>query len=47
MLVMFRVWNVVIYLSTAEPRSMMHDSDQGNRGIRCQEWSAVEWNRVE
>ena len=40
-------WNPVIYLSTAELRSVMCNGDQGNRGIRCQEWSRVEWNRVE
>ena len=43
----FRVWNAVIYLSTAEPKSAMRDSDRGNRGIRNREWSGVERNRAE
>ena len=47
MLVMSCVWNAVIYLSTAEPKSTMQDGDQGNRGIGSQEWSRVEWNKVE
>ena len=47
MLVTSCVWNAVIYLSTAEPKSAMHDSDQGNRGIGNWEWSGVERNRVE
>ena len=41
------VWDAVIYLSTAGPRSVMHNRDWGNRGIRCWEWSGVEWNRTE
>ena len=47
MLVTFHVWNAVIYLSTAEPKSVMRNSDWGNRGIRNQEWSRVEQNRAE
>ena len=47
MLGMFCVWNVVIYLSMVEPKSTMCDSDQGNRGIRNQEWSGMEWDRAE
>ena len=47
MSVMSHVWNVVIYLSMAEPKSAMRNSDQGNRGIGDWEWSRVEWNRVE
>ena len=35
----FRVWNVVICLSTAELKSMMRDGDRGNRGIGNWEWS--------
>ena len=46
MSVMFRVWNAVIYLSMAEPRSVMHNSDQGNRGIGCQEWNGAEWSGI-
>ena len=47
MSVTFRVWNAVISLSTAEPKSVMHDGDQGNRGVGNWEWSRVEWNRAE
>ena len=47
MLVMFHVWDAVIYLSTAEPKSAMHNGDWGNRGIRSREWSRVEWHGVE
>ena len=47
MSVMFRVWNAVIYLSMAEPKSAMRDGDQGNRGIGNREWSRVERNGVE
>ena len=47
MSVTFCVWNAVIYLSTAEPKSAMHNGDQGNRGIGNREWSGVEWNRAE
>ena len=52
MSVMFHVWNAVIYLSTAELKSAMRDSDQGNRGIGSWEWSGMEqngteWNRME
>jgi hypothetical protein len=42
-----RVWNAVIYLSTAEPRSAMCDGNRGNRGIGNRKWSGVEWNGVE
>ena len=45
--VTFRVWNAVIYLSTAELKSAMHDSNRGNRGIGNQESSGVERNRAE
>ena len=47
MLGTFHVWNAVIYLSTAEPKSAMRDGDRGNRGIGNQEWSGVERNRAE
>ena len=47
MLGTFCVWNAVIYLSTAELKSAMHDGDQGNRGIRSWEWSGVEWSGTE
>ena len=47
MSVTFCVWNVVMSLSMAEPKSMMRDGDQGNRGIGNQEWSGVERNGVE
>ena len=47
MSVTFRVWNAVIYLSTAEPKSAMRDGDRGNRGIGNQEWSGVEQNGAE
>ena len=47
MLVTFRVWDVVIYLSMVELKSVMCDSDQGNRGIRSRKWSGMEWNRTE
>ena len=47
MSVMFRVWNVVISLSTAEPKSAMHNGDWGNRGVGNQEWSRTEQNRAE
>ena len=47
MSVMSCVWNAVIYLSTVELKSMMHDGDWGNRGIGSQEWSGVEWNEAE
>ena len=44
----FRVWNAVIYLSTAEPKSAMRDGDRGNRGIGSgAEWSGTERNRAE
>ena len=45
MLVTFCVWNAVIYLSTVEPKSVMRDGNQGNRGIRNWEWSGTEWNK--
>ena len=47
MSVTFRVWNAVISLSTAELKSTMRDGDQGNRGVRNQEWSGVERNGAE
>ena len=47
MLVMFRVWDAVIYLSMAEPKSAMRDGDWGNRGIGSRKWSRVEWHGVE
>ena len=47
MSVMFHVWNVVISLSMAEPKSTMRDSDWGNRGVGNQEWSGVEQNGAE
>ena len=47
MLVTFRVWNVVISLSTVEPKSAMCNGDQGNRGVENWEWSGVEQNRAE
>ena len=47
MSVMFCVWNAVIYLSTAEPKSVMRDGDWGNRGIGNREWSGTEQNRAE
>ena len=47
MSVTFHVWNAVIYLSMVELRSMMCDSDWGNRGIKCWEWSTVEQNGAE
>ena len=57
MLVTFHVWDAVIYLSTAEPKSMMCNSDWGNRGVgnwewsrmeqNGAEWSRMEWNRAE
>ena len=43
----FHVWNVVIYLSTSELKSMMCDGNRGNRGIRNQEWSRVEQSGAE
>ena len=43
----FRVWNAVIYLSTAEPKSAMRNGDRGNRGIGNREWSGVERNGAE
>ena len=46
MLVTSCVWNVVIYLSTAEPKSVMCNSDQGNRRIGSGvEQSGMEWNK--
>ena len=46
MSVMSCVWNAVIYLSTVELKSMMHDGDQGNRGIGSgAEWSGTEQNK--
>ena len=47
MSVTFRVWDAVIYLSTAELKSVMRDSDQGNRGIRSRKWSGVEQHGAE
>ena len=47
MLVMSHVWDAVIYLSMAGPRSTMHDGDWGNGGIGCWEWSGMEWNGME
>ena len=47
MSVTFRVWDAVIYLSTAEPKSAMRDSDRGNRGIGSWKWSRVEWHGAE
>ena len=47
MSVTFCVWNAVISLSTAEPKSVMRNSDQGNRGVGNQEWSGVEQNGAE
>ena len=50
MLDTFHVWHAVIYLSMAELKGTMHNSDQGNRGIGCQKWSRVnrtEQNRME
>ena len=47
MSVTFCVWNVVIYLSTVELKSVMCNGNWGNRGIGSWEWSGVEWNRVE
>ena len=47
MSVMFHVWNAVISLSTAEPKSAMHNGDWGNRGVGNREWSGVERNGVE
>ena len=44
---MFHVWNAVISLSTVEPKSAMHNGNQGNRGLGNWEWSRVEWNRAE
>ena len=41
MSVMFHVWNAVIYLSTAEPKSAMRDSDRGSGAER----SRMEWNK--
>ena len=48
----FCVWNVVIYLSTSELKSMMCNGNWGNRGIGNWEWSRVEqsgaeWSRME
>ena len=43
----FHVWNAVIYLSTAEPKSAMRDGDRGNRGIGNREWSGTEQNGAE
>ena len=43
----FRVWNAVIYLSMAEPKSAMRDGDRGNRGIGNREWSGVERSGAE
>ena len=45
MSVTFCVWNAVISLSTAELKSTMCDSDQGNRGIGNWEWSGMERNK--
>ena len=47
MSVTFRVWDVVIYLSTAGPKSVMRNGDWGNRGIGNWEWSGVEWHGAE
>ena len=47
MSVTFHVWNAVIYLSMAEPKSVMRDSDRGNRRIGNWEWSGVERNGAE
>ena len=47
MSVTFRVWNAVISLSTAEPKSAMHDGDRGNRGVGNWERSGVERNGAE
>ena len=47
MLVTFRVWNAVMSLSMAEPKSVMRNGDQGNRGIGNREWSGVERNGAE
>ena len=47
MSVMFCVWNAVISLSTAEPKSAMRDGDRGNRGVGNWEWSGVEQNGAE
>ena len=46
MLVMFHVWNAVIYLSMAELKSMMCNGNRGNRGIRNQEWSGIRIIRI-
>ena len=45
MSVTFCVWNAVISLSTAEPKSAMRDGNQGNRGIGNWEWSRMEQNK--
>ena len=47
MSVMFHVWNVVISLSMAEPKSVMCNGNWENRGIGSWEWSRVKWNGVE
>ena len=47
MSVTFHVWDAVIYLSTAEPKSAMHDGDRGNRGIGNWKWSGVERHKAE
>ena len=47
MSVTFRVWNAVIYLSTAELKSAMRDGDRGNRGVGNRERSGVERNGAE
>ena len=47
MSVTFRVWDAVIYLSTAEPKGAMRDGDQGNRGIGSRKWSGVERHGAE
>ena len=46
-MVTFCVWDVVIYLSTADPKSVMCDGDWGNRGIGSRKWSRVEWHGAE
>ena len=47
MSVTFRVWDAVIYLSTAELKSAMRNGDWGNRGIGSWKWSRVERHGAE
>ena len=46
MLDTFCVWYAVIYLSTAELKGVMCDSNWGNRRIGSWKWSGVEWNGI-